>query len=57
MKNNLYFSRRSPVDMEEVREQLIENGANEAEFIKANKSIEDWFLYDFEGVKRIYKVV
>ena len=50
------FSRRPPVDMKEVREQLIENGANEVEFIKANKSIEDWFLYDFEGVKRYLRL-
>ena len=46
------FSRKPPVDMKELKKQLLANGAKKVDFIEANTSIEDWFLYDFDGVKR-----
>ncbi|MBE6842810.1 MAG: hypothetical protein E7510_08290 [Ruminococcus sp.] len=44
------FSKKPPVNMKEVKKDLLNNGAKKVEFIKASKSIEDWFLLDFEGV-------
>ena len=50
------FSRKPPVDMKEVRKQLLANGAKKVDLIEANKSIEDWFLYDFDGVKKYLRL-
>ncbi len=50
------FSRKPPVDMKTVKKKLVENGVKKVEFIEANKSIEDWFLYDFDGVKRYLRL-
>jgi len=36
--------------MSEVKKILLQNGARKVEFIKAQKSIEDWFLIDYPGI-------
>lgn len=51
-----YLSKKPQVDMKEVREQLFANSAKEVHFIEADKSIEDWFLYDFDGVKKYLRL-
>ena len=50
------FSKKPPVDMKEVRKQLLANGAKKVDLIGAEKSIEDWFLYDFDGVKKYLRL-
>lgn len=35
---------------------LIQNGAEKVIHIRAEKSIEDWFLLDMEGIKRFLKL-
>ena len=44
------FSSRPPVKWGEVKKELKENGAAEIIHVQAIRSIEDWFLYDLEGV-------
>ena len=50
------FSKKPPVDMRDIRKQLVANGAKRVDFIEANSSIEDWFLYDFDGVKKYLRL-
>ena len=50
------FSRKPPVDMKVVKQHLLANGATKVDLIEANKSIEDWFLYDFDGVKKYLRL-
>lgn len=50
------ISKKPPVNMNAVKKQLLANGAKKVDFIKANKSIEDWFLYDFDGVKKYLRL-
>ena len=50
------FSRKPPVDMKMVKKLLLENGAFKVEFIKAQRSIEDWFLLDYDGVIRYLRL-
>lgn len=44
------LAKKPPVDMNDVKQKLRENGAHAVSFVKAKKSIEDWFLLDFDGV-------
>lgn len=44
------LSKKPPVNMNEIKKQLLENGASKVEFITAKKTIEDWFLLDYAGV-------
>mgnify|MGYP003303248289 CR=1 FL=1 len=50
------LSKKPPVDMKEVKKRLIENGASKVEFIKAQRTVEDWFLLDYEGVIRYLRL-
>lgn len=50
------FSRKPPVDWNEVTKALYEKGANDVRLVKAVTSIEDWFLYDIEGVRNFLKL-
>ena len=50
------LAKKPPVNMVEVKNELIDNGAKKVELIRANKSIEDWFLLDFEGVLRYLRL-
>lgn len=44
------LSSRPPVIWEEVEKEFIENGVQHVIHIKAQRSIEDWFLLDAEGI-------
>ena len=50
------FSRKPPVDWPVVVENLKSLGAYEVNLIKAVTSIEDWFLYDQDGLRRYLKL-
>lgn len=44
------LSSKPPVIWEEVEKEFIENGVQHVIHIKAQRSIEDWFLLDAEGI-------
>jgi hypothetical protein len=44
------FSPKPPVRWEEVEKDLIENGARKVIHVEARHCIEDWFLYDADGI-------
>lgn len=44
------FAVKPPVKMHEVKKELIKSGASKVIQIQAKQSIEDWFLYDVEGI-------
>ena len=46
------FSRKPPVDWNAVITDLKNKGAHEICLVKAVTSIEDWFLYDAEGLRQ-----
>ncbi|MBR7045750.1 MAG: hypothetical protein IKI23_08850 [Lachnospiraceae bacterium] len=50
------FSRKPPVDWDEVTRALREKGADDVRLVKAVTSIEDWFLYDVEGLRKFLKL-
>ena len=44
------FAPKPPIKWNEVKKQLADNGASKIIHIQAKRSIEDWFLYDTEGI-------
>ena len=50
------YSRKPPVDWNAVIKALSDKGADKIEQIRAEKSIEDWFLLDSAGLKRFLKL-
>ena len=44
------FSEKPPVKWEEVEKGLLENGAHKVIHVAARHCIEDWFLYDVDGI-------
>lgn len=50
------YSRKPPVDWDEVSKALREKGAGDVRLVKAVTSIEDWFLYDIEGLRKFLKL-
>ena len=50
------FSRKPPVDWPAVTKALKARGAREVRQVKAVTSIEDWFLYDPEGLRSYLKL-
>lgn len=50
------FAPKPPIKWNEVKKELMEHGASEIIHIEARRSIEDWFLYDFEGIKRFLRL-
>ena len=46
------FSRKPQVDLDSVVKELKQSGAVNVEQVKAVRSIEDWFLYDTEGLRK-----
>lgn len=44
------FSPKPPIKWKEVERDLYENGASKIIHVKAKHLIEDWFLYDAEGI-------
>lgn len=52
----LDFSPKPPIDWKKLENDFIEKGANKVINIQAKKTIEDWFLYDTEGVLKFLKL-
>lgn len=50
------FAKKPPVDMDNVQKLLLDNGAKQVSLFKAQTSIEDWFLFDFEGIIRFLRL-
>ena len=50
------FGRKPPVDWQAVTKALNAKGAREVRQVKAVTSIEDWFLYDPEGLRSYLKL-
>ncbi len=50
------FSPKPPIKWDEVKKELMDNGASEIIHVQAKRSIEDWFLYDLEGILRFLRL-
>ncbi|MCD7715386.1 MAG: hypothetical protein LUI39_02895 [Lachnospiraceae bacterium] len=50
------YSRKPPVDWDAVTKALKEKGADQVNLVRAEKSIEDWFLFDMDGLRRFLKI-
>lgn len=44
------LSQKPPVKWDEVKKDMIQNGASKVITVKAKRSIEDWFLYDVDNI-------
>lgn len=44
------FAPKPPIKWDEVYKELKDKGASQIIHVQANRSIEDWFLYDIEGI-------
>ena len=44
------FAQKPPIKWKEIKEELKKSGAKNIIHIQAKRSIEDWFLYDLEGI-------
>ncbi|MDO4720136.1 MAG: hypothetical protein Q4A78_05700 [Peptostreptococcaceae bacterium] len=44
------FAAKPPIKWDEVKKELKDHGASETIHVQAKQSIEDWFLYDLEGI-------
>lgn len=44
------FASKPPIRWDEVKRELVNKGASKIIHIQAKRSIEDWFLYDTEGI-------
>ena len=50
------FAQKPPIKWDEVKRDLVSNGAAKVIHIQAKRSIEDWFLYDIEGILRFLRL-
>ena len=50
------FAPRPPIKWDEVKKELKESGASKIIHVQAKRSIEDWFLYDMEGILRFLRL-
>ena len=50
------LSPKPPVKLEDVKKDFLEKGASRVIDVKAKHSIEDWFLYDLDGIAKFLKV-
>lgn len=50
------LSPKPPVKWEDVKKDFLEKGASRVIDVKAKHSIEDWFLYDLDGIAKFLKV-
>lgn len=50
------FAQKPKIKWNEVEKQLKEEGAKKVIHVQAVKAIEDWFLYDLEGVCKYLKI-
>ena len=44
------FAPKPPIKWDEVKKDLANSGAAKVIHVQAKRSIEDWFLYDIEGI-------
>lgn len=44
------FASKPPIKWDEIKKELVYNGASKIIHVQAKRSIEDWFLYDIEGI-------
>lgn len=44
------FASKPPIKWNDVKKELENNGASDVIHVQAKRSIEDWFLYDIEGI-------
>ncbi|WP_310605555.1 hypothetical protein [Anaerosporobacter sp.] len=44
------FAAKPPIKWDEVKKELMNNGASKIIHVEAKRSIEDWFLYDIDGI-------
>lgn len=44
------FAPKPPIKWDEVEKEFLANGASKVIHVQAKRSIEDWFLYDKEGI-------
>ncbi len=44
------FAPKPPIKWDEIEKELLDNGAEKIIHVQAEKSIEDWFLYDLESI-------
>ncbi len=44
------LAKKPPIDKTILKKELLDAGAKEVHYVIANQSIEEWFLYDYEGV-------
>lgn len=44
------FAPKPPIKWNEVKKELVDNGASKVIHVQAKRSIEDWFLNDIEGI-------
>lgn len=50
------YAPKPPVDWKKVIDTLKNLGAEEVKEVKAIRSIEDWFLYDIEGLRTYLRI-
>jgi len=50
------FAPKPPIKWNEVEKELVNNGVSKIIHIQAKRSIEDWFLYDTEGILEFLKL-
>ena len=44
------FASKPPIKWDEIKRELVNNGASKVIHVQAKRSIEDWFLCDTEGI-------
>ncbi len=50
------FSSKPPINWDEVKKELLNSGAAQIIHVQARHSIEDWFLYDMEGILKFLRL-
>ena len=50
------FASKPPIKWNEVKKELEANGAKKVIHVQAKRSIEDWFLYDLEGILKFLRL-
>ena len=50
------FTPKPPINWREVKKELKDNGVSKIIHIQAKQSIEDWFLYDAEGIIKFLRL-
>lgn len=51
-----YYNQNPPLNKEKLKTELLRSGAESVSYIQAEKSIEDWFLYDLDGIMSFLKL-